>query len=574
MPVYLAGDMLMLKKIFTSMKRQEGFTLFELLLVVGVSSVLVVGAVRLTGDWAQQIADQQEARYLQTVMNAANTFVTTNFAAIWSAGMGENFIDNNADTFCCNAGDTLNFGRVIRVDINFPAGPGLLYSLKTPFSGSLDAGFPNLTPLRFAPEIYIRNLGYVGETRTFEIFVMTNSAGGALLPLNRANNVARLIGPEGAVVSRINYGTKTIYAGAFCDFGNVIDSKFGTWQITMDLLNTPGTFALDAANAYCPAVQPGLNGQGGYVALRRVVKFEEANLDDVLYRVAIPGNPDANRMQANLDMNGRNILRTDAVSADRLLVTGNVNIANGSSTIFIEENARFTDNGGLGSGIRPNPIPGGASPDSACGWDPLNPNQLDPAVVGTCDLRGGNLTISPTGASGDALIVNSLNAADSSVSANRLIVGGSLDVGENIDISGTAQITDGTVNGVATNTVTVNGALSSTLIQSTNLTNTTAMTSGHMIAGSVGVNGTLTADNLDVVQTSGGSQGVYQASGAMNITGGLTANQVAVTNLTACQATVIHRFNYLPSGGANKLTYYDSGDFEPGVPSYDCVVGP
>ena len=561
--------MIRISKIFKG--SEEGFSLLEALLVVGVSSVILLGSVQLANDWAEQIVDIEEAEYIVTIADAADGFVNANFADIWTTAMGETF-DPGLDGIFTNA-DINNLGRVIRIDVSGPAATGLPanYTLQDPASGTLPVGFPNVSPLNFSPRIFIRNMGYVNENRILELYVMTDSVSGNMLSIARANRIAGNIGTQGASISRIDPNTATPFAGGFCTAANVFGSIFGTWQISMDAFNNSPVNALNIDNSYCPATQPGANNQGSYVALRRVLEFDAGIIGDVLYRVAIPGQPDANRMQANLDMNGQNITNVGAMSADSMRVQGNMTMQGNAATTYVEETTRIA---GAGSTLRARPVPGGFAPDPNCGWDPGNPGQLDPSVAGagTCDLVGGNLSVTTgNAASGlDSVVATAVTAPAASLTANRIISINTLNVGNQALISGTAIVNSATTGGVAANNLNVVSNIDTSSLQSSQLNNTTSIDSQSMISGSLGVSGTLNTPSLTVSQDSSGGQGVLQSSGTVVIGNGLTANQAAIDNLGGCQATVIHRFDL-----DNDRNYYEiPGDFENGVPSYDCVLGP
>jgi type II secretory pathway pseudopilin PulG len=559
----------MMKKEQHNSDRQNeaGFSLLELLLVVGVSAVIMVGAVSLSNGWIERIADKREARYFKTVMNAAEEYISVNFANIWTTGMGEQYGDVNGDGTLNNL-DIVNLNRVIRIGMDTPA-VGLPYFLEDA-SGSLPAAFPPDSPLGYQPMVYLRNLGYVGGVRTLEIFVMAESRNGKqMLSISRASNVARDIGPEGATISMLNLGNAgTPVASGFCNADNIITSIYGMWQVSMNVFSAS---PLNADHQYCPALQPNANNEGAYVGMRRVVEASDQILEGVLYRTAISGRPDANRMQANLDMNNFNVQNVNAITADRVDVQGTLSLNNENSSFYVDEVASI----GGGLNVRADPTSSTGVPDPNCFWAGGAPSTLNPGATNPCDLQGGNVIISSGGgtvlrATGD-LVANTARLNAANVNGNGdMVVGNQFLVENTTTINGNTQTA--VMAGISPASTLNAGAINTSIMQASAMNSSGgvgANLNGGLVASSItATTAGLTANNLEVRSTNA-SNGVLQADTSLSVSQLLTADQATVDTLTACTSSVIHHYN---SDSSDPI--YGPNDMERNYsPTFDCSPG-
>lgn len=549
------------------MKCESGFSLLELLFVIGVSSVILLGSVRMADSWAEDLRDLKEAQYIKTVMDAAQLYVQNNFDRIWEDPL---LMNEAAPTVNIDGTLTWNLnnpGRVLRLGLNAPSnGRPADFFLQDPVDGTLRPQFPLQSPLSFEPKIYVRNNGIspVQETRTLELFVITDTNNAFMLPVSRANNVASKLGPEAGVYSRIN-PDGSVFAGGFCTAGNIVRSLFGLWEITADMLtgaNTPNT-----DNEYCPATQPGPDGRGGYVIVRRVIEDKNEIINDVLYRVNIDGRPKANQMQANLNMNNNGIQGANIMSADKLIITGNMDLSASNTIFYVEETGRFA---GAGSRVLAVPV-GVGSPDPDCFWNDVNSptRALNPAATGPCDLRGGNLTVAgtPAIAGRNALTADQLNAPFSTLSSQRLQA-------SNINVNGTAlynstsTIAQAEVGGLVSSDVTVNGNIQTQSLQSGNMDVSGTPIVGSLVSQYVQMPQIAVGD-LQVNRDSDGTKGNIQINGALALNNGLNADQARFVNITNCQTNIITRFDLDADGNR-----YEVPDDRENVATYDCVLGP
>jgi type II secretory pathway pseudopilin PulG len=100
-------------------------------------------------------------------------------------------------------------------------------------------------------------------------------------------------------------------AGGFVSIGNIAGSVAGR------LYGSAGGWQLDISTTNIPNPGPGHLAAVVYLASGQLV-------DDVLYRFAVPGNADANRMHVSLDMGGNSITNASNIIATNVFTTGTV----------------------------------------------------------------------------------------------------------------------------------------------------------------------------------------------------------------------------------------------------------
>lgn len=545
---------------------EKGFSLLELLFVVGVSSVVLLGSVRLVNSWAEDLRDLKEAQYLKTVMDATQLYVENNFGTIWSDPLLMNETNSSVNADGTITWTLTNPGRILRLGMDAPSlGRPVNFYLKNPLDGTVPTGFSEQTPLNFETRIFVRNNGVspVEGARTLEIFVMTESIAGNLLTVSRAANIASKLGPEAGVLSRIS-SDGSIFTGNFCGVGSEVNSIYGMWGIAMDAMN--GVNAPNTDNEYCPATQPALDGRGGYVVMRRVIDDGNDIINDVLYREEIAGRPMANRMQANLEMNGNSILNANAMAADKMVVNGDLDMSASSSTFFVSETARFA---GVGSRVFAAPV--GTTVASGCQWNDIDSptRALDAGATPPCNMRGGNLEVAGTSAVAgrNALTVENLNASFSALNAQRM-------QSNNTTVNGTAlyntssTITNAEVGGLAAADVTINTSLNTQSWQTGNMDVNGRPRVGGLVSQLVQVQ-QITVGDLEVNSDADGSKGIIQIGGDLALNNGLTADQATIANMTGCRTNIITRFDL--DGDGNRYEIPDDRDT---TGTYDCVLGP
>lgn len=535
--------------------KESGFTLLEALLVVGISAIILTGAVQVADDWMKRIANKYEARFYQTVMNATEEYLQVNFGDIWTIGMGETFVGNGDGVFE-NTSDINNLNRVLRIGINAPA-TGNTFFLSDGTS-ALPAGFasdtvngPAISHLGYEVRVFVRNLGYVGGIRTLEAFVAAGSSPAIpkpLMSIARASSIAKDIGPEGGVVSMLNPRTTLNpaggIAGGFCAASNVVGSIYGGWSFTMDVLN--GANPINADNAYCPPIQPGADNQGAYVIMRRIVAVPDNILEDILYRVAIPGRLEANQMQANLDMNSLPIQNVNSMTADDVDVQGSLNMnINPGTNLYIDETASFNN----------------------------------VTVTRAADFSGGNVIVYNSAANptpSPAVTAGALNAADASVRAENSNVSGTATIANQMIANTTMNISGplsaGGIVGTTPASVLTANAVTTGVTQTSdlNVANTVpgfALGSG-LVTSSLDAQNSLTVNTIDFVNNNEGTGGIMQVTGSLDVTGSLNADQVTMDNLNNCESNWVHHYDSDTNDGV-----YGPLDQGPYGGTFDCSPG-
>lgn len=275
------------KKIQKKYSSHEGFSLLEILLVVGVIATLSLAIIELTNGWANQEKNLSTARHLRLIHNAAESYIRDNFSGIKTA------LDTGTG--------------VLEIPVNDTG--GLTYYLKDGET-YLPSTFSPINSYMQTITVLVRDasIGPAPEEGRIEALVVSS---GQPIFLEDAIDIAQAAGSSGGLIAGIDAGT---YGTA--TFGSV----YGSWTTALanyaGLLWDDTNIPLDTDRAHLAA-------------------FIEINYQDIvsdyLYRVEIPGAEDANRMEVNLDMNNNNLTNTAVLSADRVNVTGNMTVGGAMS---------------------------------------------------------------------------------------------------------------------------------------------------------------------------------------------------------------------------------------------------
>ena len=270
-------------------KNETGFTLLELLLVVGIMGVLILGITQLTQSWVNSEISTGAGQHLQRTANVVQKYIEANYTtltptanALAAGGVWQNLEDNLAEEGLLTSGN-----------------------LRSPLGVDMKIGFvidtSGVTPIRRAT-IYSANP-----------FVA-----------NRVLDAARKAGNIGGVISAFPDGTQATGA-------------FGQWRIAKNLL-LPG--AIDP----CPASSIPTGTQGCLVG---VVTFNKATLTGpYLYREDM-GDPSLNTMNTTLFMNSNSILGASDINTNDLEVVNQANLGNTTVSGPATFNGTTTINNGL-----------------------------------------------------------------------------------------------------------------------------------------------------------------------------------------------------------------------------------
>lgn len=268
--------------------RNKGFSLVEMLLTVMVVTGLLVAVFDLLEDYAEKELALATADYMENIALAVQDIVEnpTYFQDVYAL----------ADAA---PGDTLelSFTDLIEGFATIPASTRLNESMRT--RNPMGAEIAIL--LRIADDPVDPT-----DAQAFDIVVATSER----IIDERLRRAATASGP---------------YGGLIRETGDPIRSAFAGWE--MPLGDFSGT-----AWASAVAAAPASIDEGGYLVHYRHINFEDI-AGDYMFRVAIPGRPDLNRMYTTLDMGSNNIMGTDNMQvvqdlglSGQALVDGNMRV--------------------------------------------------------------------------------------------------------------------------------------------------------------------------------------------------------------------------------------------------------
>ena len=475
--------------------QMSGFSLIELLLVVMVSAALVTVTIQLFDDFTERSVNRRAANEIVSLQNSAEEYVSANFTDLF---LNEVPILNDVATI--TTADMIA-------------------------EGFLPAGYDSRTSFRQNMRVMIRNVG-TGFTNGDTIEVVTvsediapgvNSGRGN----ERILDAARAGGPKIGVIVNTNIG-------AVCCVGN-IQSVYGEWSVPL----------ADYVAEFNRTDDP----DRGYLAAYGRVSFTNTFNGDYLYRVAIPEQPQVNRMEADIDMNrntinGVGVLTADSVSAgfDYDAVTnawnpvagsGNISV-NGSNTgtgsftpfaLTIDQAINIDGNTTLG--FR-------ATGDPSCTIDAAG-NVVGPANPAVdCDIVGGDFSITgdDTGATTNDLIAGGLNMVSGDLTNPGSLISNQTD----IDVLGASKAiaTNFETVDILNNATTDNFNAFDVDFSGSSVTFDTLQTGSANIQNSTINAGTLTVGNVLNLETA--DFGSVAVQGNMESSSGLNAPNVNASN--------------------------------------------
>lgn len=276
-----------------------GFSLLELLLVVGVSSALIMIAIQIFNDFTERSANRRAANHILKIQSSAEEFVAANFTDLWT-----NDIPNTGDIAEITMADLIG-------------------------EGFLPDDYRSINVFRQNTRILIRNVGdgFTGG-RTIEVLSVTEDTDDGTdrsYPNPRILDAARGGGPKVGVI--VNTAI-----GASCCAGN-IQSLNNEWSVPLADFQTSFNYTNDPNR--------------GYLAAYGRVAFSQTFNGDYLYRVEIPGQPQVNQMETNLDMTSNVINGVGVVTADNIGVGYRYDSATG---VWVANNAATLEVSGSNTG--------------------------------------------------------------------------------------------------------------------------------------------------------------------------------------------------------------------------------
>ena len=260
-------------------RREKGFTLFEVILVIGIAATVILGLFVVFNTMTERAAYRQIARYMTQVQNAA-----------------EEYVDLNYDT--------------IIGSLTVDSAQALAFSdIKT--AGLLPSGFAEVTL----------------QAQDVEIFIYRSSTAPNTLQVITATNGDRLLDNEILIEVAKAGGTRFGIISDFLDFSGNISGYFGTWSVAL----------ADVAPTYAP---DSTSTTGGYIATYGTVGsgIIGDGVSPFLFRVDVPDDDavagsftrvnELNTMYTNLIMNGYDVEDVNILSVDRLQALGVTDIQN------------------------------------------------------------------------------------------------------------------------------------------------------------------------------------------------------------------------------------------------------
>jgi len=264
-------------------KTHKGFSLLEMLMAISLIAMIVVGVFTISDQWLKRAVNRQLAVDVLRLQQAASDYVFTNFETLKKTSLNQ-FVKINVSDI---------------KDTNF-----------------LPSGYTARNALKQDMVVYKRSRNIVPYYVIDVLVVSTNPSSGTIrIPNDRMLDAVRAGGPQMGLYSQIVTPDNNL--------PNKISSFFKGWSVDPSLTPLPGYAATP-------------NGSGGYIAAFNIVSGEkiEAN-PDYLYRVSVAGQPQLNRMAADLRMNKNPIRDVGTMTADKVIVNGSAafrGIAQGSAS--------------------------------------------------------------------------------------------------------------------------------------------------------------------------------------------------------------------------------------------------
>ncbi len=338
----------------TSPSRQSGFTLLELLLVVGVAAILMLGAAQMVRSWATTQSAKGAGTQLQNLTSTVNDFVTANWTSLTQA---TDNIMNDSDWTDLQT-------KLIEGGMIDPNTGQILSPIGTPLQIAFQIDTADPTNRIFRTIIF--------STRTL---------------------------PNAKIVAAARQGGA--YAGTWAKFPDDVNihGAYGQWRKNPSILTS-------APIGLAPPTQT-----EGYLV--SVLEIEEAQaVGPYLYRDAIPNEPGANSMGADLDMDGNDITGLNSLETGILTVTDTANFNNMTVTGDSQFPNGMNVQGQLNTqDLNVGTLTAGQIAASAISSGLLTINNGNLIVDGDLDLTTGNLTAAGLNAA-NCIVVAGVQYAD------------------------------------------------------------------------------------------------------------------------------------------------------------------
>lgn len=494
-------------------REEKGFTLMELLLVIGLLSLLLAGVYEMFDGWLQRAVNRQAAADTLRLQQAAEDYTYTNYDTLKS---------DNVGTFTEIPVADLIAGNFL------PSG----YTARNSFRQTMRVfkRARQIQKLRSDGTVATDSNGVIILMTTIDVLTISDNpslAGAVRIPNARLLDAAQAGGPDMGVYSQIVIPGST--------FAGRITSPYKDWYLDPAGLNAAGYSATP-------------DTLGGYLASFGMVNGEGIDVNEnYLYRVTIDGRPDLNRMEADLYMNSNAIEDAGNMVADKVIVTGNAafrGITQGaasetSQAMTVDQALRIDGAGETRLNMK--------TDTGGCGFTAPDGNGNRNVTGPGCNIQGGELQV--ISANNDARIgVNGSLRTDGSIitdtafgnagtQASGISTFQDVDAA-NLSASGTviSPLTNIKGNQVATQQMQA-GSMS---VAGVNASGNALQVGGSLVAAAVRPGGanTFTTDNMEL-------------GNAATITGNLITPNINVTN-----ALQIGTIDTNPAGGAHAPTNY------------------
>ncbi len=520
---------------------EAGFSMLELMLALMASGILILAVFRFTQDWQESTVNHIVADHLITVHEAAEAYVSANFMELWVDTFGESIADTNSDGIYDNS-DLVSIGDHIQIPLD-SAGWTTFY-LKDE-TGVLSPSFPDRNALNHQLSVYVLNAGIIGGKRTLEVitksWALASDPDASPASDKRIREIASIIGTKGGYISAVEEETGTVLVNVCSNPASDITGIFGTWQIPVTDLQSPV-----AGSPFCQSVAPQA-GLGGYPIAYSRITFDELN-DKYLYRIAIPGRPELNRMRTNIDMGGRSFTGANALIADYARVENTLRVYGGNFVVdeiaqiygnssALVESITTVDPANLIYDVDGNVIGSRCYYTDPLSYDHADKNEIDPLAVGSPGCKvvpgRGDLIVKGRGlpAGAAALTVEELYAPEATIFAETNNSSGPLNISGDLNISGTASANElNTGDMTASNTdVLFSGTLNQFDINGS-VPTTIQINADNVTTSSLAVSGSLDATNVNTDNLT--------STGTTTISGSMDATNLSADNITSCTAIV------------------------------------
>lgn len=356
---------------------EQGFTLLELLLVIGVAAIVFLGITQITRSWVDSESASGAGQHLERVSRLTHKYIEARFATLTASD------DVLADAAANPLSPWVDLRNTLQQE-------GLLTAagnLRSPFNVPMQISY--VIDNSVSPTVY-----------RAAIFTTQN------LPNKRVLQAARQAGNTGGTVTVTPTNPNPAMA-------NDAIGAFGQWRIDVSRLMPSAAFP-------CPRT----NMRGCLISL---VSFNQDTLcGPYLYRDSIPACANANTMTTTLNMNNNDIVSAGSLDTQNLTVSDTASLGNTTVNGTAALNGPTTASRGMtvANGMTVSGTSNFSDNVNMVGGGTLNVTQMNASHVQAISVRSNRLEI-------DNMHVNNgtLTVDDDVNINNTLTVGGTAFVG-------------------------------------------------------------------------------------------------------------------------------------------------